>query len=304
MQYMSVGESKLEMDDSKDAFIKLLEYILFNLAITKVYTSESQPYKRNGPVSTTDEHRFDIVISGLKHMTFAADNKMQDIVMKPGEVHYCPPDNWKWPLWDSFHEMSSVLFGLDYIRLTYINYDQYSDYFKTHGALIFYITSSAIGQAGQKILDAMLDIVETKKTAELHHLFIVLMQLTLDNLKKDTPRSNYRSHITWYKLISYLNNNFYYPINRAHVAAEFGLSPSYVSRLFAREGAEGFNATLRRMRMEHAARLLIGSSMSIEEITEQCGYLSETFFIAAFKQYYGMPPGQFRRKRLAKATMV
>jgi AraC-like DNA-binding protein len=295
-QNNSLCKSNLEMDNSKESFVKLLEYILDDLNVNKIYTSAISPFKQNGPTSTTAEHRFDIVLSGLKHITFAAENEMQDVMLKPGEVHYCPPDNWKWPLWDSFHEMSSILYGPDYIRLTYINYDHYSEYFKTHGALTFYITSTAIDKAGQKILSAMLDIVKTEKRIDIYHLFTVLMQLTLNCLKQDELRLNYRAHSTWWKLMNYLNNNFYYPINRAHVASEFGLSPSYVSRLFAREASMGFTATLRQLRMEHAVRLLTSSNMNIEELTEQCGYLSKTFFIAAFKRHYGMTPGNYRKQ--------
>ena len=294
------SKTQLEMTSSKDSFIILLEYILKELNISKIYSSESLPFKKNGPVSTGPEHRFDIVLSGSKHMTFPAKGKIQDIMLTPGEVHYCPPENWKWPLWDSFHEMSSILYGPDYIRLTYINYDQHTEYFKTHGALIFYITSKAVDKTGQKILSAMSDIVDRKKSINIHHLFIVLLELTLVYLKTDQQRLNYQAHSTWWELVNYLNNNFYYPINRAHVASEFNLSPSYISRLFKKEGNMGFNATLRNLRMKHAQRLLINSDINIEEITEQCGYLSKTFFTAAFKRHTGITPGNYRKQYLKK----
>lgn len=295
---MSETENLLKMDSSKEAFIRLLEHVINELKVHKVFSSESTPFKRNGPVSVTNEHRFDIVISGVKHMTFAAGGTIKDIMMEPGDVHYAPPNNWKWPVWDSFHEMSSILFGPDYIRLTYINYNKYTEYFKTHGALIYYITSNGVDQAGQKILSAMQLIAQTGKDSELNNLFMIMLRLTLDCLIKDEPCINNRSRETWHKLVNYLNNNFYYPINRAHVAAEFGLSPSYISRLFKREGNTGFNETLRNLRMEYAIRLLSDSDMNIKEITEQCGYLSDTFFIAAFKNHYGVSPGQFRKQSL------
>ncbi len=298
-----IGVSQLEMNNSREAFVRLLEYMLNRLDIRKVHASTRRPFKRKGPVSVSTEHRFDVVLTGVKHMTFAADGEIQDVMMKPGEVHYSPPNAWKWPLWDSLHEMSSIIYGLDYVRITYINYDRHSEYFKTHGALIFYITSGDIGPAGQHLLAAMADIAENKRGAELHHLFVPLAQLTLECLKqeKDIRRPSYCAQNTWHQLLEYVNNNFYYPINRDQVAAEFGLSPSYVSRLFAAKGEAGFNETLRRLRMERAVRMLTDSSdMNIEEITRQCGYLSKTFFISAFKQHYGITPGQFRKKQFLK----
>jgi AraC-like DNA-binding protein len=59
-------------------------------------------------------------------------------------------------------------------------------------------------------------------------------------------------------------------------------------------GEEGFNQTLRRLRLEHAALLLKNTHMSINEITDACGYLSSTYFIAAFKKYFRVSPGKYR----------
>ena len=106
-----------------------------------------------------------------------------------------------------------------------------------------------------------------------------------------------KGHATWLKINEYLDENFYYPINRASVADAFKINPSHLSRLFASEGSEGFNATLQRLRMQHSATLLKKSCMPIKEISEHCGYVSTIYFIAAFKKYHGIPPGRYRTTR-------
>lgn len=121
-----------------------------------------------------------------------------------------------------------------------------------------------------------------------------LLKLTLEEFENDHPRTFGKAHATWLRINQYLQENFYYPINRAHVAKEFKLNPSYLSRLFVEEGSGGFTATLRNLRMEHAAVLLKNTSMSVSEVCDECGYLSPTFFSSAFKNHFDMPPGKYR----------
>jgi AraC-like DNA-binding protein len=72
---------------------------------------------------------------------------------------------------------------------------------------------------------------------------------------------------------------------------------SHLSRLFSTEGHEGFNTTLQRLRMIHAATLLVNGNEIIKEVAEQSGYDSVTSFIAAFKKYHGVTPGYYRITR-------
>jgi AraC-like DNA-binding protein len=49
--------------------------------------------------------------------------------------------------------------------------------------------------------------------------------------------------------------------------------------------------------MEHAAILLEQTDLTIDEITDICGYASSTYFIAAFHKHHGKPPGKYRLER-------
>ena len=54
-------------------------------------------------------------------------------------------------------------------------------------------------------------------------------------------------------------------------------------------------AYLTRYRLHRAQQLLEQSSLSVAQIAEKVGYLSESAFNKAFKRGLGVPPGEFRR---------
>lgn len=280
---------------SQESFIGLFRHIINDLGVKKVFFSQKTPVCKIRKTPVTHFARIDIPVSGKKHMQFAFDNEIQDIYMESGELHYCPPLCWKLPLWDSLHSMASIVYAPEYIRFTYIDHNHLSSVYEREGAHIFYHTAKPLSVAGHAVLHALNDFSEfsSNSGAEIQ-LMQALLKLTLEELENDHPRTFGKAHSTWLRINQYLQENFYYPINRAHVAKEFKLNPSYLSRLFVEEGTDGFNATLRSLRMEHAALLLKNTSMTVSEICDECGYLSTTFFISAFKNYFGMPPGKYR----------
>ena len=78
------------------------------------------------------------------------------------------------------------------------------------------------------------------------------------------------------------------------------MNPQYISQLFKSEMGVGFLAYLTNIRMEHAKKLLLASSLSIGEISEESGYGDYRVFTKAFKKSEGVTPSQFRRDFLDK----
>ena len=78
------------------------------------------------------------------------------------------------------------------------------------------------------------------------------------------------------------------------VAAEFYLTPSYLSTVFKEQTGRTFSAALQEIRMERAARYLTETNEKISHICGLVGYSDTTQFIRTFKKYYNMTPRQFR----------
>jgi AraC-like DNA-binding protein len=82
----------------------------------------------------------------------------------------------------------------------------------------------------------------------------------------------------------------------ASLATKVGLSRSAFAERFKQLAGEPPLSYLTRLRMEHAAQLLRNGA-ALAEVAWQTGYSSEASFSHAFRQWAGIAPGAFRRRR-------
>lgn len=80
---------------------------------------------------------------------------------------------------------------------------------------------------------------------------------------------------------------------------EFHLNSQYISQLFKNEIGVNFLTYLTNIRMEHAKKLLLSTSLSIAEVSEQSGYGDYRVFTKVFKKSEGITPSQYRRDFLS-----
>ena len=74
------------------------------------------------------------------------------------------------------------------------------------------------------------------------------------------------------------------------VAAEIGISPIYLSRLFKRFAGSGAYRFLLRLRMNYAAELLMERGLKVSAVAKRLDYADAFQFSRAFKRVYGVPP--------------
>lgn len=99
----------------------------------------------------------------------------------------------------------------------------------------------------------------------------------------------------------YMQEHLAEEINLSVLADEFHLSAQYVSQLFKNEIGVNFLAYLTNIRMEKAKNLLLSTSLSIADISEQCGYADYRVFTKVFKKAEGITPSRYRRDFLEDA---
>lgn len=78
-----------------------------------------------------------------------------------------------------------------------------------------------------------------------------------------------------------------------------GRCPEHVSREFRRHSGRTVVASVRQLRMEHAAALLAGTTMEIVEIAAGVGFESLSHFYTCFRQSYRESPGSYRKQAQA-----
>lgn len=123
----------------------------------------------------------------------------------------------------------------------------------------------------------------------------------IDNLRismfenKTKTRTDVREEQPIIRIVRYMQENLAEEISLNILAEKFHLNAQYVSQLFKSEIGVNFLAYLTSIRMEHAKKLLISTSLSIAEISEKSGYADYRVFTKAFKKNEGVTPSQYRR---------
>ena len=85
-------------------------------------------------------------------------------------------------------------------------------------------------------------------------------------------------------------------LNLTDLANHYGLSESGLIYKFKKQlGITPIEALI-KLRMEHAAALLLNSDLKVYEIAADCGYENEFYFSNAFKKQTGLSPSAYRKK--------
>ena len=81
------------------------------------------------------------------------------------------------------------------------------------------------------------------------------------------------------------------------LAAKFGLSVPYLSKLLKTAWGCGFAEILQHVRLERAKELLVTTALPITEISASVGYENDAYFISIFKKAFGITPQNYRREK-------
>ncbi|MDY8025222.1 PocR ligand-binding domain-containing protein [Paenibacillus polymyxa] len=73
------------------------------------------------------------------------------------------------------------------------------------------------------------------------------------------------------------------------------ISPSYFSRLFAKETGENFSSYLSRLKIKWAKQLLEATDIPVSQISSELGFNEPGYFIKIFKKYEGTTPAVYRK---------
>ncbi len=85
-------------------------------------------------------------------------------------------------------------------------------------------------------------------------------------------------------------------ITLATLAARTGYTEYYLSRKFKQETGTSISSYIKFARMEHAKTLLMGSSLSIAEISERLHFCNRTYFATEFRRIVGLTPAEYRKR--------
>ena len=85
------------------------------------------------------------------------------------------------------------------------------------------------------------------------------------------------------------------PLTRRAMARLVGVSERHLQRLFSNHMQSTFVSEYRRIRLEHANRLLRESPLPVSEIAVATGFSSAAHFSRSFSGFFGMTPTNTRK---------
>lgn len=99
-------------------------------------------------------------------------------------------------------------------------------------------------------------------------------------------------------ITSYMKENYKKELSLESLAKTFGYSPTYLSRMFQKYAKTNYKTCLDNIRLEHAAKDLMNTEITIGEIAFNNGFANSKAFAKVFQAKYGMLPSEFRKCKM------
>lgn len=126
----------------------------------------------------------------------------------------------------------------------------------------------------------------------------IILQLVSRFLTANTFRSPGNTTIPSKILeaVSYIQLNLKKNLTVKHLAERANQHPDYFSRIFQQTTGERPINFIHEKRIERAQYLLTTSNMSFNEIADDTGFETSSYFVRVFKKVTGITPGQYRKQ--------
>jgi AraC-like DNA-binding protein len=156
-----------------------------------------------------------------------------------------------------------------------------------------FIMTDPLPQEMEELLDYARKMEEYREnlimSALLTALILQKILLICDAGRGEIIRGNY-SYIQ--DALHYIAEHLSSPLSAVELAAKFGVCKTKFHRDFRAAAGKSYRQHLTDLRQTYAHQLL-ESGESIIRTSLECGYCSEAHFIKAFREYWGITPGEF-----------
>ncbi|WPQ59371.1 PocR ligand-binding domain-containing protein [Paenibacillus polymyxa] len=116
-----------------------------------------------------------------------------------------------------------------------------------------------------------------------------------DAYLKNCPSDNACTSPALQPAFEYIHSHKSEQVTLKHMADLCHLSPSYFSRLSAKETGENFTTYLAKLKIKWAKQLLEVTDMPISQISDELGFNESGYFIKIFKKFEEITPALYRK---------
>lgn len=142
----------------------------------------------------------------------------------------------------------------------------------------------------------LVQAVETALEREEKQVRIQRMERLVDSKLLETIQEEKLYNIQIQEALKYVDEHLHQTMYMKEVADHLHLNASYFSVLFKEQTGITFSEYLTRRRVQRAKELLLGTALTIAEISEQVGYQTAKYFIKVFRDQENMSPSQYRQQ--------
>ena len=94
--------------------------------------------------------------------------------------------------------------------------------------------------------------------------------------------------------LNYIDFHYMEPLSLETLAARFSVNKNYLSSRFHKERGMTVTDYINRIRVNRAANLLRKTSLSIQQVAEQCGFSDGNYFTRIFRKLEEVTPNEYR----------
>ncbi|WP_338541744.1 PocR ligand-binding domain-containing protein [Paenibacillus tundrae] len=116
-----------------------------------------------------------------------------------------------------------------------------------------------------------------------------------DAYLKTSPNEAETANPVLQPAFEYIHGHKSEQVSLKHMAELCHLSPSYFSRLFAKETGENFTTYLAKLKIKWAKQLLEITDMPVSQISDELGFNESGYFIKIFKKFEEITPALYRK---------
>ena len=95
--------------------------------------------------------------------------------------------------------------------------------------------------------------------------------------------------------LNYIDFHYMEPLSLDNLATRFSVNKNYLSSRFHKEVEITVTDYINQIRILRATNLLRQTSLSVQQIAEQCGFADGNYFTRIFKKIQGMTPNEYRK---------
>lgn len=235
-----------------------------------------------------DFPRLEIVLEGaLTDAGIAGDTSL----MTQHDVLYVPAGGWNCQQWQAPATTLSVLFAKQQLSFSVTQWD---------GMALQNLVKQHVARRGPRVgaflLQTLHEMQMQPREQQTARLIVTSLLSHCSDLLGSQIQTASRSQALFEAVRDYIDEHYAMPLTRESVAQAFYISPNYLSHLFQKTGAIGFNEYLNHTRLEHAKTLLKGYDLKVKEVAHSCGFADSNYFCRLFRKNTERSPSEYRQQ--------